>query len=257
MIRITSSIIAIIMLCGCERTQPLDLSLVDFNKDSKEYRLVSLSPSKIIEQNGHYEVIYKTPSNKTPSVINNANVSVVIESNNVSLIIKDDGEKVTRYLFEEGGSSKYINYSGLPLDALHQTEIVDYNGKVSFISTSANRDKTIELITSLLKKLGEPTEVINNEVDDGVIKEENINKLMVLFPDKTKKIKDDSGSDVIFYPGIVVWDKNDKIYKLSLKPAGKDIDNILEIISKKAISDKVIFGHHVPDKDPLFSKYLK
>lgn len=246
--KIILSIIATIMLCGCNKGEILDLSKIDFGKDSKEYKLSSLSPSRTNEQNGHYEVVYDPPL---------ADPSVENHNSNVSLVIKDDGEKVTNYSFDDDKSNSHINYAGLPLDASYGTKIVDYNGKISFISTSINRERTLDLISFLEKSIGHPTEIITNETMEATLKPDRINQLIEIFPDDTKRMKNDWGNDIISYPEILIWNENDKIYQLTLNPVGEDITNYLVVISKKAFKDKVIFGFHVPEKSHIFDKYLK
>lgn len=242
------SITVIIVLCSCKSEQTLDLSEVDFSKDSKEYRLSNLSPSTVTEQNGHYEVVYDSTLNES---------DVEYRSSNVSLVMKDDGEKVIVYLFDDDKSNSHINYAGLSLDASYGTKVVDYNGKISFISTSINRRETVELITTLEKNIGKPTEIINNETMEENVKPENINQLIAIFPDSTKKIESDWGNKMISYPEILIWNENNKIYQLILNPVGEDITNTLVIISKKAFKDKIILGFHVPEKDPILKKYLE
>jgi hypothetical protein len=219
------------------------LSTVDFSKDSKEYALNKLSPSKTTEQNGHFEVKYNDPSD---------------ENSKVSIVIEDNGEKLTIYNFDDIIPISHINYAGLPLGpSMLGTQIVDYNGKIAFIRTSINEHKTTEFIQLLEKNLGKPTEIINNERIESGIKQEIINKLLKVFPENAKKTKSDWGNDEISYPERLFWDKDNLIYELTIETSGDEITNKLEIISKKAFKDKIIFGFHNPDKDPFLSKYLE
>ncbi|WP_326984712.1 hypothetical protein VUJ46_09345 [Chryseobacterium sp. MYb264] len=235
------------LMASCNKGQSLDLSTVDFNKDSKEYAIAELSPSRVEQQKGHYEIAYdKSLSESEAKDLNS----------NVSLTLKDNGEKVTVYHFDDQKSGSHINYHQEPLDFTFGTKIVDYNGKVSFISTSIERQKTLAFITELLKSLGKPSEIIEGRREIDAVDKNVMAGLSKVLP-SAKVSTDDFGNEIYSFPETIVWAKNDVLYQLTLNPAKNDITNTLVMISKKAFKDKIVMGYHNPDQDPLLSKYVK
>jgi len=235
------------LMASCNKGQALDLSTIDFNKDSKEYGIAELSPSRVEQQKGHYEIAYdKSLSESEAKDLNS----------NVSLTLKDIGEKVTVYHFDNQKSGSDINYHQEPLDFTFGTKIVDYNGKVSFISTSIERQKTMALITALLSSLGKPSEMIEGRREVDSVDKNVVAQLSKVLP-SAKITTDDFGNEILAFPETVIWAKNDVLYQLTLNPTQKDITNTLVVISKKAFKDKIIMGYHNPEQDPLLSKYIK
>jgi len=129
-----------IILCSCSKT--LDLSTIDFDKPSNSYPLKELNPYRKENQKGHYEITE--------------------DKDEVSLVLKDNGERVTNYIFMDETTSQ-INFSGLKIDKIFGAEVVDYNQKIGFISANIVSKQTPELISYLNKELGKPTEIIYNE----------------------------------------------------------------------------------------------
>lgn len=223
------------------------MSQVNFNKDSKDYKLTSLSASRTNEQKGHYEL--SNNSSIAESQAKDLNGSS-------SLILKDNGEKLIIYKFDDEKSNSSLNFAGLKLDSNYGTQIVDYNNKVSFVSLSVQRQETAKFIEALLSKIGNPTQTVQGELEQEDISKDAVVQLAKLFPSSVKHIKNDLGNDVTTYPEIIVWNKNDVLYQLTLNPTKEGITNSLVIISKKALKDKIIMGFHNAERDPILSKYI-
>lgn len=236
------------LLISCNKGQTLDLSTIDFNHDSKEYQIDELSPSRTEKQAGHFEIAYDKSADE--SIAKDLN-------SNVSMILKDNGEKVTIYNFDDIKSNTNINFAEQALDSTYGTTIVDYNNKVSFISTSVIKENTLRLINVLEKKLGKPIEIVIGERSIEAVNSELENKLITTFPASSKKVTNELGNDVFLFPEVLIWDKGSVLYQLTLNPVNKEVSNNLVIISKKALKDKIIMGFHNPEKDPLLNKYLK
>jgi hypothetical protein len=224
------------VLFGCSG-KSIDLSQIDFTKNANEY-LSGLNYSSKEEQKGHYQVVY--------------------DGDNVSLELKDDGERVMNYKFSEK-NTKPLNYGGLQIDGnLISTEIKVYEDKICFIRTYIGNSQTIELVNFLKQKLGKPTEIVTREVQ--FYEDNNSLKLLLeKLPEETKKIKDETCVNryEVSFPEHCIWVNNDVIFQLTLMPTGNVVDNTLVIISKKAFRDKIIMFFHNPDKDPILSKYLE
>ena len=227
-------ILNLLLLISCNNKE-LDLSQVDFNQDSKIYNLDDLKVYKKEEQKGHYEVKH--------------------DGDDVSLITVDNGEKVINYVFMENSVSQ-VNFAGLNIDSTLGAKAVDYNGKIAFISANVSSKQTSELISYFIKTFGVPTEVINNERREEAV---NLGASQILFkslPNYTKKQKDEFNNNSIIYPQNIIWVKKDIIYQLTLEPYNNLVSNVIKVISKKALKDKIILGYHNPKEDPILSKYL-
>jgi hypothetical protein len=227
-------ILNLLLLISCNNKE-LDLSQVDFNQDARRYNLDDLKVYKKEGQKGHYEVKH--------------------DGDDISLITVDNGEKVINYVFMENSVSQ-VNFAGLNIDSLLGAKVVDYNGKIAFISANVNSKQTSELISYFIKTFGVPTEVINNERHEEAV---NLGASQILFkslPNYTKKQKDEFYNNSIIYPQNIIWVKKDIIYQLTLEPSNNMVNNVVKIISKHALRDKIIIGFHNPEKDPILSKYL-
>lgn len=241
---IKKSILTIItanILTSCNYGREFDLAKVEFNK---EYNIKDLAPTRISPQKGHFE----TASNKTleESVIKGTD-------SDRSLILAENGEKVTNYYFDDVKANSNLNYAELPLDSDFGTTLTEYNGKVAFIALSVKKEQTFKLIKYLLNRLHKPSEVITNELNIDEISTEIAAQLKQDFPNETKRYKNDIGNEAINYPETIYWKENDVVYKLVLFPSNDKISNTLAIYTKQAIKDKFVFGYGT-EKDSIFNK---
>lgn len=216
-------------------TKSQDLSTIDFNKDAETY-LSGLSFSSKTEQKGHYEA--------------------VVNGEDASLKLVDKGELSTNYVFMGEKNTAQLNYGGIPINDVMGTAISVYDNKIAFMRINAKNDQSIALLDVLKKKLGNPTEIVKSENNPFNAIDKSQKLLLEKLPNETKKVKDDLDDDYITYPEHFIWNKNDIIYQLTFSPTGDYVSSQLVVISKKAFKDKIIMGYHVPDKDPILSKYL-
>lgn len=238
LIKITSVALIASSLSSCSNNRVLELSTIDFNKSSDEYELAGLSASKVVPQNGHYE-IKQYPNG------------------NVLLTVVDEGEKTISYSFEDEKAIAHINYGGLPLDPTFGAQIGEYEGKVSFMSISTRSENIADFIAVLKKKLGEPTEIISSQLFTDRLKNDVVSQLSTVFPNEVENQVTDEGYNMTSFPEKIIWAEDNMIYQLIMTPGMDEITNTLHIISKKAYRDRVFFGYHNPEKDSILGKYLK
>lgn len=228
-------VLTLLVLISCNNKE-LDLSKIDFNQKASIY-LDDLNVYKKEEQKGHYVLDY--------------------QNDEVSLGLKDDGERVVKYTFMEEKNTNQLNYSGLRVNDVMGVSISVYDEKISFMRIHVKNTQTLEFFDVLKKKLGNPTEIL---IKDGVnFDDKNISQKMLIekMPNQAKKYKDEVLEQFYFsYPEHFIWVDSDIIYQLTIVPVGNYISNSLVVISKKALKDKVIFGFHNPNEDPILSKYL-
>ncbi|MDQ6528503.1 hypothetical protein [Flavobacterium sp. LHD-85] len=233
--KITIYLLLSLIIMSC-KGQTLDLSTIDFDKPANSYPLEKLKIYRKENQKGHYEIKE--------------------DKDGVSLDLKDNGERVLNYIFMDESTSQ-INFKGLNIDPILGAKIVNYNNKIGYISANIISKETPELINSLMKTLGQPTEVIYNERLEETLELGASKILFKTLPQFTKKQQNNIGNNIIKYSQRIIWNKNDVIYQLTLEPLNNLVGNDIKIISKKAFKDRIIIGFHNPEKDPYLSKYLK
>jgi hypothetical protein len=231
----------VIMSCN---SQSIDLSKIEFNKPANSYDLEKVKTSDKEEQKGHYEVQYNAGAT---SLGLKDNVS------GVSLVLKDNGERVTNYVFMGDPITKQLNYDGIMIDPNSGVSLSVYEDKIVYMDLTVDYKSKFKLFDLLKNKLGEPTEIINNE---SLLSDIDLD-IQTLFLEKLpKETKVDKENGKLSYPERLFWIKDNVFYKLELNPSGKSIESSLVIISKKAFMDRIIIGYHNPEKDPFLSKYL-
>ncbi|GJH40728.1 hypothetical protein RCZ04_12780 [Capnocytophaga sp. HP1101] len=203
---------ALFVLIGC--SQPLDLSKIQLNSDSKSYHLDDYDVFKREEQKGHYEYSEK---DKTLNLI-------------------DNGERVIRYVFMDE-SVKNIHFAGLKINSASGAVISDYDGKIAYIQVYIESSDTLKLIAYLMDMLGKPTKIYERSVTEE-FHQIPCQEMAEALP---SYIRREDGEFI--YPDRMVWEKGDVIYSLRLDPEIEVLGSCLQIITKKAFNDKVIFGY--------------
>lgn len=233
--RIIIYLILISLMISC-KGQNLDLATIDFNKSADRYSLETFNFFEKEEQKGHWKINHIKDS--------------------ISLKLEDNGERVISYSFiGDDNAAKNINYEKLLIDPILGVSISVYDNRVVYMGVNIQHEETFKLLTYLLEKLGNPTEIIENTTT--AISEEGWNLLEKNIPQYVKQGKSDWGSNIVYYPQYFIWVKDGIIYQLTLMPVAQFVSNNLVIISKKAIKDRIILGYHVGDRDILLGKYLK
>ena len=93
--RVIVSTLFTILFMSCN-IQSLDLSTIDFDKPANIYPLENLKVYRKENQKGHFEVKHTKEG--------------------ISLELKDEGERVTNYVFMEESITKQLNYNGIMLN---------------------------------------------------------------------------------------------------------------------------------------------
>lgn len=221
----------------------LDLSTIKLDSPIEECDLPNLLTSIPLSQNGHLEFIEGEPRGK-----------IVIQASTNSICLIDGDEVHNLYVYKPVSN---LNYEGLELDGSDGVLISDYNGKIASITTSVVHKKTIELVHNMFQKLGEPMDIVTNEIPKGIFSSELENLLIKTFPKNAKRTKSEFDEEVFIYPQILVWDKGTELYQLTLDPSGDYINNYIARFSKKAMQDRIIIGYSGAKESVLFGKTLK
>lgn len=222
----------VVVLCSCN-SQSLDLSKIEFDKSSGSYHLEELKTYRKEEQKGHYEVQHNDGT--------------------VLLILKDDGEIVSNYIFMEKPNTEKLNYAGIMIDPNIGASLSVYEDKIAYINMTVDHKSKFKLFDLLKNKLGSPTEFVNKGRSLSMFDSEIKKEILLKFPE-IAKIDEENGE--LSFPKIIVWVKDNLFYQFTLNPVGNSVESSLVIISKKALKDRIIVGYHNPEKDPILSKYL-
>lgn len=229
-------LLSAILLAGCT-SKKLDLSTISYNENAGSY-LDGLKYYKKTDQQGHY--------------------AIKGDGEDVSLVLKDDGERLVNYVFMEG-TAKEVNYAGLPISEVLGAAVSVYEDKVAYFHAVVQPDHSVELFESMKKSLGQPTEIINDTVQfDKAHPTPAQSELLKKLPDLTKPVTDEElGDERLSYPQRIIWLKGEVIHMLTLEAVDAKVSNQIMAITKKAFKDRVIVGFHVPEQDPILGKYLK
>lgn len=222
--------ISMLVFQGCN-SQTIDLDKIDFHENP---HLERLKISRVEPQKGHW-------------VVNQS-------GNDVSLVLSGEENSVDYTLITPKELAQ-VNFNNLPLDEIG-VKLVEYKGKLGFVRLSVDKSKTFVLFDYLKRKLGKPDQTF----DDLSYDQNNaaVKLLETNLKADIKKSKNEYDDEMIAYPYQNVWVKGDLIYQYTLVRTAKDaFANVLVIIAKDALNDKIILGYHNPTKDPILSKYVK
>ncbi len=220
---------SLIILEGCN-SQTLDLDKIDFNNNP---HLEKLKISKVENQKGHW-------------VLNQSGSDVGLSLSGV--------ESSVQYTLMTPEELARVTFNNLPLDNIG-AKLVAYKGKLAFARLSVDKSKTFDLFNHLKQMLGKPDQTFDNLAYDKNNAE--VKLLETGLKGDVKIVKDEYDDEMIAYPYQNVWVKGNLIYQYTLVRAKDSFSNTLVIISKEALNDKIIFGYHNPEHDPILSKYAK
>ncbi|SFW70313.1 hypothetical protein SAMN02927921_03450 [Sinomicrobium oceani] len=221
---------SLLSIFSCQ-TQTLDITKIDLHKNAKE-TLEGLKISRIDTQNG----AYKTGGNAE---------------------LEDNGKISMYYIFKGPSDESKVAYSGIRPEPGTGGRIVEHDDKIAFINFAFQRDKTFELLAKLKKDLGTPDQILYDSIPNNESDSEVKMLLKAFSSEELKYSEDEFGDSYISFPLHHVWVKDGYIYKYTLLRGRKEYSNDLVIISKQALLDRIVFGYHNPDKDPIFIKYVQ
>lgn len=219
---------SLIIIEGCN-SQTVDLDKIDFNGHP---HLEKLKISKVENQKGHW---------------------VLNSSSSDGGLALSGGENSVQYTLRTPEELSQVVFNNLPLDDIG-AKLVEYNGKLVFAKLSVNKNKTFELLNYLKQKLGKPDQTFDSLAYDKNNAE--VKLLETNLKEDLKKSKDEYDDEMILYPYQNVWLKGNLIYQYTLVREKGAFSNTLVIISKEAFKDKIIFGYHNPEHDPILGKYV-
>lgn len=220
---------SLIILEGCN-SQTLDLDNIDFNGNP---HFEKLKISKVEQQKGHW---------------------VLDQSKNDVGLALSGTESSVQYTLITPDELAQITFNNLPLDDIG-AKLATYKDKFAFARLSVDKSKTFDLYNHLKQKLGKPDQTF-----DSLAYDKNNTEVKLLETNLKGDIKigkDEYDDEMVSYPYQNVWVKGNIIYQYTLVRAKNSFSNTLVIISKEAFNDKIIFGYHNPQQDPILSKYIK
>lgn len=211
----------IAMLIGCSskgKNEAIDLAAIIGKPAPKN---MEAAASRTTDQKGHYEV------------------------GDSQFNLVDKGEVVRNYSFDEKEAGQ-LRFEGLEINASYGAKVVSYDNSIAFVSLKAPEKNVAEYFKTFVKAQGKPDSV---QVQDVLV--ETVNKrvqttILEAFPGIAKVYKNEFNSEVLDYPQRLFWKKGDLRYFLSLDPVEDNVNLAIDIITEKALDDRIVMGYHVP-----------
>ena len=225
-------LLAISTLMSCSG-QSLDLSKIDFSKPAADY-LGKLELSDVKTQKGHWELT-GTDEDHEP-------------------VLKDNGETSKVYSFNDASDMAKLNFSGHAFDNAVGGRIVEYKGKVVFYSFYLDKRKTFDVLNNLKELLGKPSGYVQDTIS---VSNTAVSLLKKGLPAADVKVVKDEMGEQFVYPEQFIWKKDNVIYQYTLVDGTTVIEGKIVAIEVNAFKDRIIFGYHLPDENPVLSPYIK
>ena len=220
---------------GCSNS-PLDLSTIDFNQPAAKH-LENLSFSKVNVQHGHWELYKKAGT-----------------ADDVELKLADKGEVSVVYNLIDASDKHKVNFLGYSSIEMIGVEIVEYKNKIAFYSMYLDKTKTPEILLKLKEKLGKPSGLVLDTIRKS---SELLFTITKTFPKSdVKSFIDEYGDECFSYPVHYIWKKDNVLYQFTLLVGTELFTSKIVAININAFKDRIIFGYHMPDKDPVLGSYL-
>lgn len=213
--------VIIAMSVGCSsngKNAGVDLAEIIGRPEPKNMEAVA---SRTTDQKGHYEV------------------------GDSQFNLVDKGEVVRNYSFDEKEAGQ-LRFEGLGINVSYGAKVVSYDSSIAFVSLKAPEKNVAEYFKTFVKAQGKPDSV---QVQDVLV--ETVNKrvqttILEAFPGIAKVYKNEFNSEVLDYPQRLFWKKGDLRYFLSLDPVEDNVNLAIDIITEKALDDRIVMGYHVP-----------
>jgi len=230
-----SGIFLAIIVMGCS-TSSLDLSTIDFSQPASNY-LIDLSSCKGEIQYGHWEVFKKDSAE---------------DDLELKLVGKKEVSKV--YRITKPSDKNQFSFFGYPSTGMMGIDIVEYQNKIAFYSMYPEGNKTAEILLKLKEKLGKPSGVVLDTLAKASVLLPPI--LKTLPKEDIKYFTDEYDDQQVSFPEHYIWKKDGVIYQFTILQGSQVISSKIVAIDIKAFKDRIIFGYHMPDKDPILAKFL-
>ena len=230
-----SALILTFIFIGCNKMN-LDLSTVEFSQPASKY-LKGLNISKGEQQYGHWELVKKNMAEHDPE-----------------LKLVGSAEVSTIYRLTDQSDKDQLSFLGYPSIGMMGIDIVEYKNRLVFYSMYPEGTQTSEILSKLKEKLGKPSGVVLD----------TLGKINILLPpilktlpkDDIKYFTDEYGDQQVSFPEHYIWKRNGMLYQFTLLKGTDILTSKIVAIDIKAFKDRIIFGYHMPDKDPILGSYL-
>lgn len=224
----------LLIVVSCQNKNSIDLSQINtINDINKTIKKLGISNSKT--QDGSWELI-KEEGKIRVELQKNGNISTIY---NLMDLKDEENFYFGEFKIEKGTGGK----------------IVENNNKIAFVEIALEKDKTFIFLKILKKKFGIPDQIIEDQIYYD-LKNDKIRLLEKQFDsNEIRKIKDEFDDEYLIYPLHYIWEKEGFIYKYTVFTNEISFSNNLVIISQEAFKNKIIFGYHNPENDPIFKKY--
>ncbi|WP_131726221.1 hypothetical protein [Chryseobacterium sp. Leaf405] len=227
-----SAVLLTLIFIGCNKTT-LDLGKIDFSQPASVY----LKGSKGELQYGHWELAKNDAAQDDPK-----------------LKLVGRSEISTVYRITNSSEKNQFSFLGYPSIEMMGIEMVEYKNKLVFYSMYPEGKKTPEILLKLKEKLGKPSGVVLDTLGKTNILLPPI--LKTLPKNDIKYFTDEYGDQQVSFPEHYIWKRNGMLYQFTLLKGTKIVTNKIVAIDINAFKDRIIFGYHMPDKDPILGNYL-
>lgn len=218
-VRVLFILLSLYFLIGCKsnnQNETIDLSAVVDKLVSNKIQVIA---SKEDDQKGHYEF------------------------NGGQLKLVDNGERVINYSFD-GKDTNNVKFQGKPINGSYGAKVVVYGNVGAFVSIKAPEEHVKDYFTTFVKELGTSDSMHTESIGAATINDKVKSILLEAFPGILKTYKGDL-PDVLVYPQRLFWKKGNVRYFLTLDPIGDLVNLKIDIISEKALNDRIVMGYHV------------
>lgn len=156
----------------------------------------------------------------------------------------DKGEVIRNYSFDQKEADQ-VRFEGLEINAPYGAKAVSYNGNIAFVSLKAPEKNVADYFKTFVKSLGKPDSLQVNDVLAETVNNRVKTTILKAFPGTAKVYKNEFNSEVLDYPQRLFWKKGDLRYFLSLDPVADNVNLAIDIITEKALHDRIVMGYHV------------
>lgn len=222
------------VMMSCQEGDTFDLSKID-HKTEVNTTLDNLNIANVQTQNGYWEVVKK---------------GAKLEAQ-----LQDDGSISTIYSLKGEQEEKLFAFADFHLKKNTGGKIVVNSNKIAFLHIALENAETFKVLKQLKETLGTPDQIINDSVFYNAADDKVKLILKNVEQEDVKIQKDEFEDEYLVYPLHFVWNINGYIYKYTLFINEIAFSNDLVILSNKAFNEKLIFGYHNPQEDPIFKKY--
>ena len=160
------------------------------------------------------------------------------------------------FYFNTKEEMNQIKFNDLKIDIDLGCKLIEYDHKVSFFRLNFIDKETFIALKFLKEKLGNNFKSFKKSLSVNVYSKQ-VNILKKEQNNEIDFMDDDIEGKVAMFNDFYYWDKKDFIitYRIGLTKDG--FSNEVVFSTKKALKDKIVFGYHNIEKDPLLSIYLK